>query len=128
MKHHMKVEELLRLNHFNKEKAKRLKPGDKLRIRLNYFRDMLNAALSSLFYACSSFFHRAFNGIQLPLLPRHWIEVASSTHQSFFKQFSMASWAFSRFFFYWLGFSKSPLFQRRFFTVATFFSDFGFHP
>lgn len=33
MKHHIKVEELLRLNHMDKEKAKRLKPGDKLRIR-----------------------------------------------------------------------------------------------
>jgi len=33
MKHHIKVEELLRLNHLDKEKAKKLKPGDKLRIR-----------------------------------------------------------------------------------------------
>jgi len=33
MKHHMKVEELLKLNHLNEQKAKKLKPGDKLRIR-----------------------------------------------------------------------------------------------
>ncbi len=33
MKHHMKVEELLRLNNLNKEKAKKLRPGMKLRIR-----------------------------------------------------------------------------------------------
>ncbi len=33
IKHHMKVEELLRLNHLTKEKAKKLRPGDKLRIR-----------------------------------------------------------------------------------------------
>jgi peptidoglycan DL-endopeptidase LytF len=33
MKHHMKVEELLKMNKMDKEKAKRLKPGDKLRVR-----------------------------------------------------------------------------------------------
>lgn len=33
MKHHMKVEELLKLNHLNEERARRLKPGDRLRIR-----------------------------------------------------------------------------------------------
>jgi len=33
MKHHIKVEELLRLNKLNEKKAKRLRPGDKLRIR-----------------------------------------------------------------------------------------------
>jgi peptidoglycan DL-endopeptidase LytF len=33
VKHHLKVEELLRLNHMSKEKAKKLRPGDKLRIR-----------------------------------------------------------------------------------------------
>ena len=33
MKHHMKVEELLRINHLNEEKARKLKPGDRLRIR-----------------------------------------------------------------------------------------------
>lgn len=33
MKHHMKVEELLRINGLNEEKARRLKPGDRLRIR-----------------------------------------------------------------------------------------------
>jgi LysM repeat protein len=33
IKHHLKVEELLRLNHLSKEKAKKLRPGDKLRIR-----------------------------------------------------------------------------------------------
>ncbi len=33
MKHHMKVEDLLRLNQLDEKKAKRLKPGDKLRIR-----------------------------------------------------------------------------------------------
>jgi len=33
MKHHLKVDELLKINHLDKEKAKRLKPGDKLRIR-----------------------------------------------------------------------------------------------
>lgn len=33
MKNHMKVEELLSLNQLDDEKAKRLKPGDKLRIR-----------------------------------------------------------------------------------------------
>jgi LysM repeat protein len=33
MKHHMKVEELLKLNNLNEEKARRLKVGDKLRIR-----------------------------------------------------------------------------------------------
>lgn len=33
MKHHMKVEELLKLNHLNEEKARKLKPGDRLRVR-----------------------------------------------------------------------------------------------
>lgn len=33
MKHHIKVEELLRLNQLDEKKAKHLKPGDKLRIR-----------------------------------------------------------------------------------------------
>lgn len=33
MKHHMKVEELLKLNQLNEEKARKLKPGDRLRIR-----------------------------------------------------------------------------------------------
>ncbi len=33
MKHHLKVEELLRLNNLDKAKARRLRPGDKLRIR-----------------------------------------------------------------------------------------------
>ena len=33
MKHHLKVEELLKLNSLNDEKARRLKPGDRLRIR-----------------------------------------------------------------------------------------------
>lgn len=33
MKNHMKVEELLRLNSLNEEKARKLKPGDRLRIR-----------------------------------------------------------------------------------------------
>jgi LysM repeat protein len=33
MKHHMKVEELLRLNGLNDERARKLKPGDRLRIR-----------------------------------------------------------------------------------------------
>ena len=33
VKNHMKVEELLRLNHFDEEKAKRLKPGDQIRIK-----------------------------------------------------------------------------------------------
>ncbi len=33
MKHHMKVEELLRLNGLNEEKARKLKPGDRLRIK-----------------------------------------------------------------------------------------------
>ena len=33
MKHHMKVDELLRLNGLNEEKAKKLKPGDRIRIR-----------------------------------------------------------------------------------------------
>jgi peptidoglycan endopeptidase LytF len=33
MKHHMKVEELLRLNGLNEEKARKLKAGDRLRIR-----------------------------------------------------------------------------------------------
>lgn len=33
MKHHIKVEELLRLNSLNEEKARKLKPGDRLRTR-----------------------------------------------------------------------------------------------
>jgi len=33
MKHHMKVEELLRLNGMNEQKAKKLKAGDRLRVR-----------------------------------------------------------------------------------------------
>jgi LysM repeat protein len=33
MKHHMKVEDLLRLNALNEEKARKLKPGDRLRTR-----------------------------------------------------------------------------------------------
>lgn len=33
MKHHMKVDELLRINGLNEEKARKLKPGDRLRIR-----------------------------------------------------------------------------------------------
>jgi len=33
MKHHLKVEELLKLNNLNEEKARRLKPGDRLRIK-----------------------------------------------------------------------------------------------
>lgn len=33
MKHHMKVEELLKLNHLDKDKAKKLKPGDKLKVK-----------------------------------------------------------------------------------------------
>ena len=33
MKHHMKVEELLRLNALNEERARKLKAGDRLRIR-----------------------------------------------------------------------------------------------
>lgn len=33
MKHHMKLDELLRLNGLNEEKARKLKPGDRLRIR-----------------------------------------------------------------------------------------------
>lgn len=33
MKHHLKVDELLKLNNLNEEKARRLKPGDRLRIR-----------------------------------------------------------------------------------------------
>lgn len=33
MKHHLKVEELLKINNLNEEKARRLKPGDRLRIR-----------------------------------------------------------------------------------------------
>lgn len=33
MKHHLKVDELLKLNSLNEEKARRLKPGDRLRIR-----------------------------------------------------------------------------------------------
>ena len=32
MKHRMKVEDLLRLNNLDDKKAKRLRPGDKLRI------------------------------------------------------------------------------------------------
>lgn len=33
VKHHMKMEELLKLNHLNEVTARRLKPGDRLRIR-----------------------------------------------------------------------------------------------
>jgi len=33
MKHNIKVEDLLKMNNLNKEKAKKLRPGDKLRIR-----------------------------------------------------------------------------------------------
>ncbi len=33
MKHHLKVEELLKLNGLNEEKARKLKPGDRLRIK-----------------------------------------------------------------------------------------------
>lgn len=33
MKHHLKVEELLKLNGLNEDKARKLKPGDRLRIR-----------------------------------------------------------------------------------------------
>lgn len=33
MKHHIKVQELLRLNGLNEEKARKLKPGDRLRVR-----------------------------------------------------------------------------------------------
>lgn len=33
VKNHMKLDELLKLNHLNEEKARRLKPGDQLRIR-----------------------------------------------------------------------------------------------
>ncbi len=33
MKHHIKVEELLKLNGLNEEKARKLKPGDRLRVR-----------------------------------------------------------------------------------------------
>ena len=33
MKHHMKVDDLLRLNQLNNEKAKKIRPGDKLRVR-----------------------------------------------------------------------------------------------
>lgn len=33
MKHHLKVDELLKLNGLNQEKARKLKPGDRLRIR-----------------------------------------------------------------------------------------------
>lgn len=33
MKHHMKVDELLRLNGLNEERARKLKPGDRLRTR-----------------------------------------------------------------------------------------------
>lgn len=33
MKHHMKVDELLKVNNINEDKARRLKPGDRLRIR-----------------------------------------------------------------------------------------------
>jgi peptidoglycan endopeptidase LytF len=32
-KHHMKVDELLKVNNLNEEKARRLKPGDRIRIR-----------------------------------------------------------------------------------------------
>ena len=32
-KHHIKVEELLKMNHLNSEKAKRLKPGDRLKVK-----------------------------------------------------------------------------------------------
>lgn len=31
-KHHIKVEELLKINHLNEEKARKLKPGDRLRV------------------------------------------------------------------------------------------------
>lgn len=33
VKNHMKVDELLKLNHLDADKAKRLKPGDQLRIQ-----------------------------------------------------------------------------------------------
>lgn len=33
MKHHIKVDELLKLNQLNEEKARKLKPGDRLRVR-----------------------------------------------------------------------------------------------
>ncbi len=33
MKHHLKVDELLKLNGLNEQKAKKLKPGDRLRVR-----------------------------------------------------------------------------------------------
>ncbi|HRW58326.1 MAG TPA: LysM peptidoglycan-binding domain-containing protein [Chlamydiales bacterium] len=33
MKHHLRVEELLKLNNLDQKKARRIKPGDKLRIR-----------------------------------------------------------------------------------------------
>jgi LysM repeat protein len=33
MKHHLKLEELLKLNGLNEEKARKLKPGDRLRIK-----------------------------------------------------------------------------------------------
>lgn len=33
MKHHMKVDELIKLNQISEEKARKLKPGDRLRIR-----------------------------------------------------------------------------------------------
>jgi LysM repeat protein len=33
MKHHLKVNELLKMNGLNEEKARKLKPGDRLRIR-----------------------------------------------------------------------------------------------
>jgi LysM repeat protein len=33
IRHHMKLDELLRLNGLNEEKARKLKPGDRLRIR-----------------------------------------------------------------------------------------------
>ncbi len=33
LKHHMRVDELLKVNHLNEEKARRLKPGDRLRVR-----------------------------------------------------------------------------------------------
>ncbi|HEY4254932.1 MAG TPA: LysM domain-containing protein, partial [Chlamydiales bacterium] len=33
MKHHLKVEELLKLNGLNEQRARKLKPGDRLRIK-----------------------------------------------------------------------------------------------
>ena len=33
VKHHMKVDELLKLNNMNEDKARRLKPGDRIRIK-----------------------------------------------------------------------------------------------